>query len=65
MLITFLSYSLSDKMMVWLLLDSLFVGTYLYSSQKALVSDVVSSLWLKATSLTKDVLAKVPKYKPD
>ena len=63
MLITFLSYSLSDKMMVWLLLNALFLGTYIYSSQKSLATDLFNSFWSKATSITRDVLAKVPKYK--
>ena len=65
MLITFLSYSLSDKMMVWLLLDALFIGTYLYSSQKGLVTDLATSLYSRAALITKNVLGKVPKYKAD
>ena len=64
-MITFLSYSLSDKMMVWLLLDSLFIGTYLYSSQKGLVTELIEALWHRTATFAKGLLEKVPKYKAD
>ena len=63
--ITFLSYALSDKVMVWLLLDVLFVGTYVYNSQNGILTELCGSLWHKALSLTKGALEKVPKYKAD
>ncbi len=65
MAITFLSYSLSDKVMVWLLVNCVFFGAYAYTTQKETIVKQVAKLWGLFQEHTMGFLEKIPKHKTE
>jgi len=63
MALTFLSYSVSDKMMMWLLLNSVFVGAYLFTTQKDTLFAHAGNVWKMVQEMTAGLVEKIPKHK--
>jgi len=61
--VSFMSYVFSDKAMIWLLLNCVFLGAYGYSQQKGLIESYVKLIWDKVQEVTLEVVQKIPKAK--
>ena len=62
-IITFLSYAASDKVMVWILANSVFGIAYAYTKQKEVISKFIGNLWTRAQEIIGNLLGRIPKYK--
>ena len=60
-----MSYVFSDKAMVWLLSNCVFIGAYAYSQQKGMIEEVVKMIWEKGLAVVVDLASKIPKHKTE
>jgi hypothetical protein len=64
-IVTFLSYAASDKVMVWILANSVFGIAYAYTKQKEVISKFIGLWWNKAMEIIQNLLGKIPKAKAE
>ena len=61
--ITFLSHAASDKTMVWLLINAVFIGAYVHITQKDTILKHVDAVWKRVMEKIGGLIEKIPKYK--
>ena len=64
-LITFLSYYISDKAMVWILSNALLIGTYAYTREKTKIVGQFEKIWETVTEMSRKVIERIPKEKDE
>ena len=60
-----MSYAFSDKVMVWLLINGVFLGAYAYSTKKEVIGNYIGMAWGSMQEIALRVIEKIPKQKAD
>ena len=63
MVITFLSYNISDKAMAWIILNAFLIGTYIYEKQSKEMMEHFNKVCDSVTEMSRKILEKIPKEK--
>ena len=64
-IITFLSYYISDKAMAWMLTNALLIGTYVYTREKTKIVGQFEKIWDTVTEMSRKVIERIPKEKDE